>query len=66
MLDNFSKHRACAVLRTKFSEDVAPAMTAAIDGGFKIVEFTMTTPDSLRHVSDFRLKYDKKVSVGCG
>lgn len=41
-------------------------MTAAIDGGFKIVEFTLTTPDCLQHLSNFRSKYDKNVMVGCG
>lgn len=39
---------------------------AAIDGGFKIVEFTLTTPDCLQHLSDFRAKYDGDVMVGCG
>ena len=41
-------------------------MTAAIEGGFKIVEFTLTTPGCLQHVADFRTKYDKSVLVGCG
>ena len=39
--------------------------TQAIAGGFKNVEFTLTTPDALQHVSDFRAKYDYKM-VGCG
>jgi Entner-Doudoroff aldolase len=41
-------------------------MQAAIDGGFKIVEFTLTTPDCLDHLADFRKKYDGDVMVGCG
>eukprot|EP00957_Ditylum_brightwellii_P076385 5805536-Ditylum_brightwellii.AAC.1 len=41
-------------------------MQAAIDGGFKIAEFTLTTPDCLTHLSDFRAKYDGDVMVGCG
>ena len=41
-------------------------MQAAIDGGFEIVEFTLTTPGCLDAVSDFRSKYDGKVMVGCG
>ena len=41
-------------------------MQAAIDGGFEIVEFTLTTPGCLDAVSDFRAKYDGKVMVGCG
>jgi hypothetical protein len=38
-------------------------MQAAIDGGFKIVEFTLTTPNCLDHLSDFRAKYDGDVMV---
>jgi Entner-Doudoroff aldolase len=41
-------------------------MQAAIDGGFEIVEFTLTTPDCLTHLHNFRTKYDGKVMVGCG
>lgn len=66
VLDKFANIRACAVLRTATSEACPKAMQAAIDGGFKIVEFTLTTPDCLQHLSDFRSKYDGKVMVGCG
>lgn len=41
-------------------------MQAAIDGGFKICEFTLTTPDALEHVATFRQKYDGDVMIGCG
>ncbi|CAJ1960917.1 unnamed protein product [Cylindrotheca closterium] len=66
VLDKFAEIRACAVLRTATSEACPKAMQAAIDGGFKIVEFTLTTPDCLAHLSDFRAKYDGDVMVGCG
>jgi 2-dehydro-3-deoxyphosphogluconate aldolase/(4S)-4-hydroxy-2-oxoglutarate aldolase len=66
VLDRFAHDRACAVLRTSTSEACPKAMQAAIDGGFKIVEFTLTTPDALQHVADFRAKYDGDVMVGCG
>lgn len=66
VLDKFAEIRACAVLRTPTSEACPKAMQAAIDGGFKIVEFTLTTPDCLDHLSDFRKKYDGDVMVGCG
>ena len=66
VLDKFAQIRACAVLRTPTSEACPKAMQAAIDGGFKIVEFTLTTPDCLQHLSDFRSKYDGDVMVGCG
>ena len=66
VLDRFAYHRACAVLRTSTSEACPKAMQASIDGGFKIVEFTLTTPDCLQHLADFRAKYDGNVMVGCG
>lgn len=67
VLDKFAEIRACAVLRTATSEACPKAMQAAIDGGFSICEFTLTTPDCLEHLASFREKYDGKgVMVGCG
>lgn len=66
VLQKFAEIRACAVLRTATSETCPKAMQAAIDGGFKIVEFTLTTPNCLDHLADFRQKYDGDVMVGCG
>jgi 2-keto-3-deoxy-6-phosphogluconate aldolase len=66
----FRKDRACAVLRTPTAEKAAPAMDAAIDGGFQLAEFTLTTPGCLDRVAEYRAKYDGlktgKVLVGCG
>lgn len=64
VLQKFAEIRACAVLRTATSETCPKAMQAAIDGGFKIVEFTLTTPNCLDHLADFRQKYDGDVMVG--
>lgn len=66
VLQKFAEIRACAVLRTATSEACPKAMQAAIDGGFKITEFTLTTPNCLDHLADFRQKYDGDVMVGCG
>jgi 2-dehydro-3-deoxyphosphogluconate aldolase/(4S)-4-hydroxy-2-oxoglutarate aldolase len=66
VLDKFAEFRACAVLRTATSEACPKAMQAAIDGGFKICEFTLTTPDCLSHLADFRQKYDGQIMIGCG
>jgi len=66
VLDKFAEIRACAVLRTATSDACPKAMQAAIDGGFKIVEFTLTTPNCVDHLADFRQKYDGDVMVGCG
>ena len=66
VMESFKKYRACGVLRRPKAEQCAPAMQAAIDGGFDIVEFTLTTPGCLDQVANFRAKYDGKVMVGCG
>ncbi|KAJ1447318.1 hypothetical protein M885DRAFT_543224 [Pelagophyceae sp. CCMP2097] len=66
VLDRFARDRVCAVLRTPTAEAAPKAMAAAIEGGFKIAEFTLTTPGCLDAVADFRKKYDGKVMVGCG
>jgi 2-dehydro-3-deoxyphosphogluconate aldolase/(4S)-4-hydroxy-2-oxoglutarate aldolase len=67
VLNHFAEIRACAVLRTATSEDCPKAMQAAIDGGFKIAEFTLTTPDCLQHLANFRAKYSgTDVMIGCG
>ena len=36
VMDTFAKYKACAVLRTPKAEQCAPAMQAAIDGGFDV------------------------------
>eukprot|EP00591_Stephanopyxis_turris_P009443 CAMPEP_0195518228 /NCGR_PEP_ID=MMETSP0794_2-20130614/12614_1 /TAXON_ID=515487 /ORGANISM="Stephanopyxis turris, Strain CCMP 815" /LENGTH=253 /DNA_ID=CAMNT_0040647163 /DNA_START=37 /DNA_END=798 /DNA_ORIENTATION=+ len=66
VLKKFAEIRACAVLRTATSEACPLAMQAAIDGGFKVVEFTLTTPNALEHLSEFRTRLDGDVMVGCG
>jgi len=63
VLDRLAQHRACAVLRTPTAEAAPKAMNAAIDGGFKLVEFTLTTPGCLDCVSDFRAKQGDTVMV---
>ena len=46
-------HRASAILRTSCAEAARPAMEAAVDGGFRIVEFTLTTPGALELIEEF-------------
>ncbi len=46
-------HRASAILRTACAEAARPAMEAAVDGGFRIVEFTLTTPGALELIEEF-------------
>jgi len=64
VLDQFSKHKACAVLRTGVEGAAYDAMDAAVKGGFRLAEFTLTTPGCLDAVSRFASRTD--VMTGCG
>jgi 2-dehydro-3-deoxyphosphogluconate aldolase/(4S)-4-hydroxy-2-oxoglutarate aldolase len=63
-IDVFRECRASAILRTDDPEAIAPAMDAAIAGGFRIVEFTLTCPNALDHIEAFAVRDD--VIVGAG
>ena len=63
-LSFFAEHRCSAILRTPFAEAVAPAMEAAVEGGFRVVEFTLTTPDALEHIADFAARDGLVVGAG--
>jgi Entner-Doudoroff aldolase len=61
----FGEHKATAVLRTNTAEAAPLAMDAALRAGFKIAEFTLTTPGCLDTMADFRSKHPD-VMIGCG
>jgi 2-dehydro-3-deoxyphosphogluconate aldolase / (4S)-4-hydroxy-2-oxoglutarate aldolase len=56
--------RASAILRTDDQKRAAAAMEAAIQGGFAVVEFTLTIPGALDLISDF--SHRPGVLVGAG
>ena len=55
---------ASAILRTDVAEAAAPAMDAAIRGGFRVVEFTLTIPDVYERIGEFAAR--DGVVVGAG
>ena len=69
VLDTFAKYRCSAILRTDDPAAVRPALDAAIRGGFRIVEVTMTTPGCLDHIAALRAeaRHDgQKLTLGAG
>lgn len=60
----FERHRCSAILRTPVAEAVVPAMEAAVDGGFRIVEFTLTTPGALDAIEAFAARPELTVGAG--
>ena len=46
-------HKASAILRTSIGHAAKPAMESALRGGFKVIEFTLTTPGALELIGEF-------------
>jgi len=61
----FGRVRASAILRTPIAAAAAPAMEAAVRGGFRIIEFTMNTPNALELIDRFS-SASGDVVVGAG
>lgn len=64
VLEFLAKHRCSAILRTDAPGAAVPAMQAAVDGGFRIVEFTLTTHGALEAISLF--SREEHLLVGAG
>jgi len=64
VLTEIQRRRIGAIIRTKDAQLAANAMTAAVAGGFRMVEFTLTTPDALRLISQFSARPDLLVGAG--
>lgn len=60
----FAEYRCSAILRTDDASAVQPALEAAVEGGMRIVEVTMTTPDCLDHIHDLSERQDLVVGAG--
>ncbi len=60
----FGSTRASAILRTDNPDAAAPAMEAAVTAGFKVIEFTLTTPGAYELIGEFSRR--KELVVGAG
>lgn len=60
----YRRHRASAILRTSRREVARPAMEAAIRGGFRVCEFTLTVPDAYGLIGELAAVDDIVVGAG--
>jgi len=60
----FGQEKASAILRTDDPDKAVQAMEAAIRGGFRIIEFTLTIPDVYDLVRDFSRRDGLVVGTG--
>ena len=58
------ERKISAIIRTYNQKVAEQAMQAAVDGGFRFVEFTLTTPGALNLISQFRENDDLIVGAG--
>ena len=63
-LDIFARERCSAILRTGHASAVQPALQAAVDGGFQIIECTLSTPGALDAIRAFAGKGNLLVGAG--
>lgn len=64
IVEAIARERISAIIRTTETTLARNAIQAAVDGGFRIVEFTLTTPGALELVAEFRKRPD--IVVGSG
>lgn len=63
-VSRIQRERISAIIRTKDQSLAADAMQAAVDGGFRMIEFTLTTPGALELVNSFSKREDLLVGAG--
>ena len=63
--DSLLARKISAIVRTDDQSVAEQAMAAAVEGGFRIIEFTLSTPGALELITQFR-SMDKSLLVGAG
>ena len=63
-VEMFGTLKASAILRTDREDKAAPAMEAAVRAGFKVCEFTMTTPGVLERIAEFSRREGLVIGAG--
>ena len=58
------QRRVSAIIRTEDRQLAHDAMQAAVDGGFRMVEFTLTTPEALELIKHFSRNQELLVGAG--
>ncbi len=63
-VERFRENRASAILRTHDQGAARQAMNAAVEGGFRIVEFTLSIPGAFDLIEEFSGRRDLIVGAG--
>ena len=63
--DSLLARKISAIVRTDDQSVAEQAMAAAVEGGFRVIEFTLNTPGALELITQFR-STDESLLVGAG
>ncbi|MCH2446849.1 MAG: bifunctional 4-hydroxy-2-oxoglutarate aldolase/2-dehydro-3-deoxy-phosphogluconate aldolase, partial [Candidatus Marinimicrobia bacterium] len=63
--DGLLARKINAIVRTDDQSVAEQAMAAAVEGGFRVIEFTLNTPGALELITQFR-SMDESLLVGAG
>ena len=63
--DDLLARKISAIVRTDDQSVAEQAMAAAVEGGFRVIEFTLNTPGALELITQFR-SMDESLLVGAG
>ena len=63
-LADIGRLRLSAIIRTNSMETASAAMEAAVAGGFRMVEFTLTTPGAMQLIEQFATRRELLVGAG--
>ena len=66
MLESLATHRIVAIVRLDDLSIARPLTQALIDGGIRIIEFTLTNPAAVATITDVRSWVGDIVAVGAG
>ncbi len=63
-LEKMKQFRVSAIIRTTDQQLASDAMSAVVEGGFRLVEFTLTTPGAFTLIQQFSSRADLLVGAG--
>jgi 2-dehydro-3-deoxyphosphogluconate aldolase / (4S)-4-hydroxy-2-oxoglutarate aldolase len=66
ILDQILFHKIVAIIRGADPQDVKKIVTALSDGGVKILEVTLNSPDALNVIAELSKQYGDKLLIGAG
>lgn len=64
IVDEILRRQVSAIIRTPDRESAEAGMSAAVAGGFRMIEFTLTTPGALDLIAQFAANPDLLVGAG--